>query len=135
MVDVGTSRTHYEVRQASNNLLVYKTVSRKKAKYVAISLALSSLSGSREVYKLMRDDITLMTYEPETAFASMQVLMRELVYDGYIKPTMPFVPDSFTDMAHSRVVKLSGTENGREKVQEKVLRHLDDYFDYVENNR
>jgi hypothetical protein len=100
---------------------------------VAIALALSCLYGKRDVYSVMDGKRTLKAFEPETSFASMQGKLRNLIYNRKVTRSMPLVPDRFTDMTESRIVR--AVRSGKTgTIYARVEKEVDRYIKHVEDN-
>lgn len=135
MDNASISSKLYSIREVDSKKVLFESESKIKADFVGVALALASLYNGRETYQLRYGDISMLTYESETAFGMMQGRMRNLIYNRRVTSSMPVVPvDRFADMAHSRVVKLIKTEDGKEKIRKKVEKATDRYIKHVEDN-
>lgn len=123
----------YGVRDVSADVVIYASTSRLEAEMVAISLALASLYREKGEFLVERNGRPINHYDSDTAFAAMQTKMRNLVYNKKVKPSMPFVPDRFTNMTTYQLVKAI-KNNRTNDVRIRVLERLDEYVEYVKEN-
>ena len=121
----------YTVRNKDEKKDVFATQSLLQAEMVAIALALSSLYGTYQAYEVRRESVVLNTITTDTAFAAMQVKMRNLIFNRRVTKQMPFNPDRFTDFAHTKIVEAVMKDKDLDVVREKLYDEVEAYVEYV----
>lgn len=124
----------YVVRHKETKEEVFKASSLIQTEMVAIALALASHYASPAEYEVRQGYRTLNTISTDTAFGAMQTKMRNLIFNRKITSRMPYMPDRFTGLAHTKILKAAKKDRGMETVKNRLDAAVDEYAAYVKDS-
>lgn len=124
----------YTVRHKATKEDVFSSPSRLQAEFVGIALALASHYGTPSEYEVRYKFQTLNTFTTDTAFGAMQGKMRNLIANRKITSRMPYVPDRFTGIAHTKILNAAKKDRGMDAVKERLSEVVDEYATYVKDS-
>ena len=125
------SSSVYSVRRKSDGRIVYESSALLEAEMVAIGLALASHYSAYAEYEVRNGVLVLNTITTDTAFGAMQVKMRNLIFNRKITKRMPYVPDRFTGLAHTKIMSAIRRDRGLDSVKDRLDTAVDEYAQQV----